>query len=121
MALDVTVESEADFRRWKAAQLESPPVPTRGLALAGYNLFQTRQCASCHAVSGTPASGMVAPDLSHVASRRMIAAGTLPTTHATLAAWIADPQAVKPGNNMPKVPLTERELSAVTAYLETLK
>jgi cytochrome c oxidase subunit 2 len=121
MALDVTVESEADFYRWKAAQLTPPPRPTSGEALGGYQLFQNRQCASCHTVAGTPASGQVAPDLSHVASRRTIAAGTLPTTHPNLAAWIADPQAVKPGNNMPKVPLTEAELGAVTAYLETLK
>lgn len=121
MALDVTVESEADFARWKAASLKPPPVPTGGEAFAGYSLFQTRQCASCHNVAGTPASGMVAPDLSHVASRRTIAAGTLPTTHLNLAAWIKDPQAIKPGNNMPKVPLTDAELRAVTAYLETLK
>jgi cytochrome c oxidase subunit II len=121
MALDVTVESQAEFDRWRAAQLTPSPVPAGGEALAGYSLFLSRQCSSCHAVAGTPASGMVAPDLSHVASRRTIAAGTLPTTHASLTAWIADPQAVKPGNNMPKVPLTPAELSAVTAYLETLK
>ena len=121
MALDVTVESEADFGRWKAAQLRPPPVPTGGGALAGYSLFQSRQCSSCHAIARTPASGMVAPDLSHVASRRTIAAGTLPTTHANLAVWIDDPQAVKPGNNMPEVPLTPAELRAVTAYLETLE
>ena len=92
-----------------------------GEALAGYVLFQNRQCASCHNVAGTPASGQVAPDLSHVASRRTIAAGRLPTSHDNIAAWIRDPQAVKPGNNMPKVPLSESELQAVTAYLETLK
>jgi cytochrome c oxidase subunit 2 len=121
MALDVTVESEADFNRWKAAQLTPPPRPAGGPVRAGNDLFQNRQCASCHAVAGTPASGTVAPDLSHVASRRTIAAGTLPTTHPNLAAWVADPQAIKPGNNMPTVPLTEAELNAVTAYLETLK
>ena len=121
MALDVTVESETEFGRWKAAQLAPPPIPTGSEALAGYNLFLNRQCSSCHNVAGTPASGQVAPDLSHVASRRTIAAGTLPTAHAALGAWVADPQAIKPGNNMPKVPLTPAELRAVTAYLETLK
>ncbi|HYD23424.1 MAG TPA: cytochrome c oxidase subunit II [Croceibacterium sp.] len=121
MALDVTVETPAEFARWYDAQLVPPPAPTGGAALAGFALFQNRQCASCHAVAGTPASGMVAPDLSHVASRRTIAAGTLPTTRDNLMAWVADPQAVKPGNNMPKVPLTEAELAALGAYLETLK
>ena len=56
-----------------------------------------------------------------VASRRTIAAGTLPTTHASFVAWLDDPQAVKPGNHMPEVTLTDPELSAITAYLETLK
>jgi cytochrome c oxidase subunit 2 len=121
MALDVTVESPADFQRWYEAQLRAPVPPASGLALTGYALFQTRQCASCHAVEGTPASGSVAPDLSHVASRRTIAAGTLATTHANLVKWIRDPQKPKAGNNMPKVPLTPAELAAVTAYVETLR
>jgi cytochrome c oxidase subunit 2 len=121
MALDVRVEAPGDFARWYEAQLAPPPIPAGGAALAGYNLFQSRQCASCHAVAGTPASGMVAPDLSHVAGRRSLAAGTLPMSRANLARWVADPQAVKPGNNMPKVPLSEGELAAITAYLETLK
>jgi cytochrome c oxidase subunit 2 len=64
---------------------------------------------------------VVGPDLSHVASRRSIAAGTLPMSHANLAAWIADPQRLKPGNNMPAVPLSPEQLGAVTAYLETLR
>lgn len=121
MALDVTVENPAQFAAWYDAQLKAPVPPSSGPALAGYAFFQTRQCASCHTVAGTPASGQVAPDLSHVASRRTIAAGTLPTNHVNLAAWIRDPQAPKPGNNMPKVPLAPTELEAVTAYLETLK
>lgn len=121
MALDVTVHDPADFNRWYEAQLTPPPMPAGGEAQAGFALFQNGQCASCHNVAGTPASGQVAPDLSHVASRRTIAAGTLPNTRENLAAWIADPQAIKPGNNMPKVPLSASELQAVTAYLETLK
>jgi cytochrome c oxidase subunit II len=87
MALDVIVESPTDFARWYEAGLKPPPVPTGGQALAGFELFQNRQCASCHNVAGTPASGQVAPDLSHVASRLTIAAGTLPTTHANLTKW----------------------------------
>jgi cytochrome c oxidase subunit II len=72
-------------------------------------------------VAGTPAQGLVAPDLSHVASRRTIAAGTLPVTRANFAVWVDDPQAIKPGNHMPEVPLTGAELSALSAYLETLR
>jgi len=121
MALTVRVDSPPDFRRWYEAQLQAPVPPAAGPALAGYAIFQTRQCASCHAVAGTPASATVAPDLSHLASRSTIAAGALAMTHANLVKWIADPQAPKPGNNMPKVPLSAPELAAVTAYLETLR
>lgn len=121
MALDVTVDSPADFARWYDTSLKSPPIPTGGLAYAGFQIFQNRQCASCHNVADTPASGMVAPDLSHIASRRTIAAGTLAMSHANLRSWIADPQTPKPGNQMPKVTLSPAELDALTAYLETLK
>jgi len=121
MALPVSVRTLAGYAAWYNAGLATPPVPTGGPAFAGYSLFQGRQCASCHNVAGTPASGQVAPDLSHVASRTTIAAGALPNTPADLDRWIADPQAVKPGSQMPKVPLTEAERAAVVAYLETLK
>jgi cytochrome c oxidase subunit II len=120
MALDVTVEPERAYRTWYDKQLAAPPPPAGGPALTGYALFQTRQCSSCHTVAGTSASGMVAPDLSHVFSRTTIAAGTRPMNHRNLKAWIANPQALKPGNNMPKVPLSKPELNAITAYLETL-
>jgi len=88
MALDVTVESPADFARWYEAGLKPPPMPPGGQAFAGFELFQNRQCASCHNVAGTPASGQVAPDLSHIASRRTIGAGTLAMTHANLTRWV---------------------------------
>ena len=67
------------------------------------------------------ASATVGPDLTHVASRATLAAGTLPMSRGSLYAWIADPQGVKPGNNMPYVGLNADELHAVEAYLETLK
>ena len=121
MALDVTVESPGAFAAWRAAQLAPPPVPGGGPALVGKTILESIQCASCHTVSGTQASGKVAPDLSHVASRKTIAAGALPTDRQSFALWIENPQAHKPGNNMPKVPLTREQIDALAAYLETLK
>jgi cytochrome c1 len=41
--------------------------------------------------------------------------------HRSLAAWIADPQTLKPGNNMPMVPLNAEELRSISAYLASLK
>ena len=65
--------------------------------------------------------GTTGPDLTHVGSRKTIAAGLLETTRGSLAAWIADPQTLKPGNNMPMVPLTSVELKNISAYMESLK
>jgi cytochrome c oxidase subunit 2 len=121
MALDVTVESKADFQRWYEAQLKPAPPPATPQQLAGYRYFATRECSSCHNIGGTPASGQIAPDLTHFASRRSIAAGTLPMTRANLARWVADPQAVKKGNNMPTIGMTDAEVDSVVSYLETLK
>jgi cytochrome c oxidase subunit 2 len=75
----------------------------------------------CHAVTGTQAGGRTAPDLTHIASRSTIAAGTLPNTRGHLAGWIADPQRIKPGSRMPPQGLRGDDLQAVLAYLETLK
>jgi len=121
MALTVNAVSDGDFAHWYEQGLKTPQPPGEGPPFAGYSLFLGRQCASCHNISGTPASGQVAPDLSHVGSRPTLAAGALANTPANLDRWIADPQGVKPGTNMPKVPLTPEERSAVVAYLETLK
>jgi cytochrome c oxidase subunit II len=75
----------------------------------------------CHAVQGTPAQARKAPDLTHVASRKRLAAGSIRNTPQELAAWIADPQAIKPGVNMPAHPLPPGDLQALVAYLETLE
>jgi cytochrome c oxidase subunit 2 len=115
------VESPAAFARWRAAQLAPPPAPATALTQAGQALVTNGACASCHAIAGTNASGQVGPDLSHVAGRRSLAAGTLAMNHGNLAGWIADPQQIKPGNNMPTVPMSAGELDAITAYLETLR
>jgi cytochrome c oxidase subunit 2 len=121
MALDITVESKADFQRWYASQLKPAARPATPLQQAGYRYLTTRECSSCHNISGTPAGGQVAPDLTHFASRRSIAAGALPMNKGNLYGWIADPQSQKPGSHMPTVGLAPAELHSVVAYLETLK
>lgn len=121
MALDIMVESRADFKRWVAAQLQPAAPPRTPLARAGYVYVNTRECQMCHNITGAPASGRVGPDLTHLASRRSIAAGTLPMNRGNLYGWVADPQAHKPGVHMPTVGLEPDELHAVVAYLEGLK
>ena len=121
MALDVTVESKGDFERWVAAQQRVAFAPTTPLQVAGYRYVTTRACSACHSIAGTPANGQVAPDLTHFASRRSIAAGTMPMSTGNLYGWVADPQSQKPGNHMPTIGIAPNDLHAVVAYLETLK
>jgi cytochrome c oxidase subunit 2 len=87
----------------------------------GYTYVTAGPCSACHAVSGTPASAIVGPDLTHFASRRSIAAGVMPMSEGNLYGWVADPQSLKPGNHMPTIGLEPDQLHAVVAYLETLK
>jgi cytochrome c oxidase subunit 2 len=121
MAFDVIVETPEDFIRWRKAQLALAPAPDTPLRQAGFAYVTTRECATCHAIAGTPANGRLGPDLTHVASRLSIGAGTYPMTRGHLYGWVADPQSAKPGNQMPVVGLEPAELHAVVAYLESLK
>ncbi len=84
-------------------------------------MFETTSCINCHAVSGTPANGRFGPDLSHLMSRKTIASGAAESTTANLRLWIQNPDAIKPGSLMPAMKLSDADLDAVTAYLETLR
>jgi cytochrome c oxidase subunit 2 len=54
-------------------------------------------------------------------SRETIAAGAASNTHENLRNWIHDPDSIKPGSLMPAMNLTDQDLNALTAYLETLR
>lgn len=88
-------------------------------AQAPQELFVSR-CGACHTARGTGAGGIVGPDLTHFGSRSTIASGTLPNTAANLDSWLTDPQAIKPGVDMPRVQLTENERHRMVAWLEGL-
>jgi cytochrome c oxidase subunit II len=75
----------------------------------------------CHSIEGTSAGSKAGPDLTHLASRRTIAAGTLPNTRGALAGWIVDPQGIKPGAKMPANMINPKDLDALLTYLQSLK
>ncbi|MEA2723435.1 MAG: cytochrome c oxidase subunit [Gemmatimonadales bacterium] len=109
------------YSAWRAGQQKPAVAAPDSLRRAGETVFMTAGCALCHAIRGTSARSVAGPDLSHFASRSTIAAGTLPNTRGHLAGWIANPQAIKPGNLMPRIPLRPEELEAVVAYLSSLR
>jgi cytochrome c oxidase subunit 2 len=121
MAFEVHAETPENFERWRQLQLATAPEPADPQAQRGKQLFQSVSCAMCHAIQGTLAQGRQAPDLTHLASRRTIAAGTLPNNAGNLASWIADPHKHKPGVNMPATPLSGEDLAAIVTYLGTLR
>ena len=121
MAFDVKVDAPADFAAWLAAQARPALPPEDALARRGMEVVTTGPCAMCHTVRGTAATGRPGPDLTHLASRRSIAAGTLPMGRGNLQGWIAQPQALKPGTMMPAVSLDAADADAVAHYLEGLK
>jgi cytochrome c oxidase subunit 2 len=111
--MQLAVVADPHFARWLSG--ESAPA-SRWLPL-----FAEKGCANCHAIQGTPARGDVGPDLTHAASRATLAAGTIPNDRVHLRAWLEDPQRIKPGVKMPKLPLSQRDLGALVSYLEGLK
>jgi cytochrome c oxidase subunit 2 len=121
MALYVVAEPEEEFARWQAQQRQPAPEPATDAQRRGHDVFMSSSCVLCHAISGTPAGGVTGPNLTHVASRVSLAAGTLPNTRAYLTSWVIDPQRHKPGNNMPPNPLRSDDLQALLSYLETLR
>jgi cytochrome c oxidase subunit 2 len=120
MAFFVMVDSPDDFQLWRAAQLKEAKRSAANRPSAGAEIFMQRGCALCHTIRGTAAGGKTGPDLTHIASRSTIAAGTLANTSSNLKSWIAHPQNIKPGNKMPEVPLSSPELDVLVAYLGSL-
>jgi cytochrome c oxidase subunit II len=120
MRLEVVAESTQDFDRWRSSQLLPAQAPQDAAATRGLELVEFR-CGLCHQIRGTTAGSNVGPDLTHLASRRMLAAGTLPNNAGTLAGWIEGAQELKPGNQMPDQNLAAAQVADVVAYLETLR
>jgi cytochrome c oxidase subunit II len=124
MAFWVVAVPADEFARWVArrtAPAIEPPDPQVGL---GRDVFFAAGCGHCHATRGEPLPadlGAPGPDLTDLATRRTIAAGTLPNTRAGLAEFIENPDRIKPGSRMPatRLPVAERE--ALLTYLESLR
>jgi cytochrome c oxidase subunit 2 len=118
MALEAVVETPAQFRNWLLNQARPALEPGDALARRGQQVFLDGGCGSCHAIRGTAAAGALGPDLTHVASRRSLAAATLANDPAALASWIRSAQHLKSGSLMPSMPIaSDADLRALAAYL----
>ena len=121
MLFRVVAQSPADYDAWLAEQARPAVAPGGGDAAQGSVLFRQMTCANCHNITGLNAQHQFAPDLTHLASRRMLAGERLENTSDNLRQWLHQPNILKPGCYMPDLKLTDQQLRLLTAYLETLK
>jgi cytochrome c oxidase subunit 2 len=121
MALQVVAEPMRAFQDWIQHQRQPAAEPITDQQRRGRDVFMQGPCVTCHTIRGTDAGSRVGPELTHVGSRLMVGAGTLPNTRDHLRVWVTNSQATKPGNRMPPLALAPDDLEAVLAYLRSLR
>ena len=121
MQFRVVADPPDVFAAWIDHQSQPAPPSTDPMIQRGEQIFLGSACVYCHAVRGTAALSDFGPDLTHLASRETLAAGTLDNNRANLAVWIVDPQSVKVGNLMPGIDISDEDLDALLTYLESLE
>jgi cytochrome c oxidase subunit II len=114
----------AEFTAWVAQQQLPPAEPTDDLTRRGQEVFMNSACVYCHSIGDTVPQAppdLIGPDLTHLASRRTLAAAMIENNRGNLGGWIVDPQSIKPGNRMPPTRLSSDDFIALLAYLESLR
>jgi cytochrome c oxidase subunit 2 len=122
MAFDVVVMEKPAFVQWLEAQSRPAVEPSSALAARGRDQFLANGCSACHTIRGTPARGVLGPDLTHFGSRLSIGAGIFPNVPDHARRWISEVNEIKPGALMPAYGmLAEDDLRAMAVYLDGLK
>ena len=122
MAFNVVASPMNEFRDWVANQRRPAMQPDTDEERRGRDVFLESTCGLCHTIRGTGAGSRVGPDLTHIASRLTLAAGTLPNTRENLERWVLDPSSIKPGTRMPPHHnLPAADFRALITYLRSLR
>ena len=133
MRFTVIAQPKAEFDAWLKQQAADAMEPVDPLAQMGQEIFVSREaaCYTCHTVRGlATARGTKGPNLTHFASRGQFAGSTMENTQENVRKWLEDSEAMKPANVMareaviytdPDSELSEAEISALVAYLRSLK
>lgn len=122
MRLLVVAQTPADYALWRQNQLKPAAEPQDQEAMHGRDVFNDGPCALCHTVRGTLANGKVAPDLTHIASRKYIGANSFINNKGDMAGWVTHAQSMKPGCMMPNLTFFDgRDFRALVDYVEELK
>lgn len=122
MSFFVRVLEPGDFETWLEQQFEPARPPETALARRGAELFQSHGCGACHTVRGTPADGVLGPDLTHVGSRHSLAAGLLGNEIPDFVVWIERTHRIKPEARMPAFQLLDSaDILAIATWLDGLE
>jgi cytochrome c oxidase subunit II len=124
MGFLVIAQATDEFEQWLQEQARPAPTPVDGDAARGLALFTHYDCHQCHTVRGgglDRVSQGTGPDLTHLATRRTLAAATAANTPENLLRFIRDPHELKPGVLMPATPVAPEDLRAMVRYLEGLQ
>ncbi len=133
MRFKVIAKPKAQFEQWLQDQAVAALESSDPLVIEGYDIFMSRRvlCFRCHTIDGPGiARGTIGPNLTHFASRDTFIGSIMDNTQENLLRWLTDPGDVKEGNIMARdaevyngtLPsLTESQISALAAYLRSLK
>lgn len=86
------------------------PVDLTNAAVAGEEMVAVYDCRSCHRIAGQGA--LKAPALDDVVTR---------LDDVSLRLWLRNPKAIKGNTAMPNFHLSDSEIEAIVAYLESLE
>jgi cytochrome c oxidase subunit II len=131
MRFRVIAKEQDDYDAWVASfqNASSQVVAADPLIERGRQLVAQKGCVACHTIDGYAAGVAVGnrdfPSLTNFGLRTTVGAAIADNTPENLAAWLRDPQAMKPGNRMPTLwgaadPNREAEIDAIVAYLLSL-
>ena len=111
--------------RWPAGEVGqrvAAPTPTSAPAALGRALFQAKGCTTCHQLEGL-AIGRIEGDSPFDLDLGTVM-GVPDLTHyrpdpTFVRPWLRDPSAVRPGTDMPNLRLSDEEIEALLAFLQT--
>ena len=129
MKFKIVALDQSDWNAWVDNEKAPAADPSDPLAVEGRNLFlnplsnNRGSCVNCHAIGGTEAASGAAPNLTHFydPTHSCFAGCDFDTSDTeALKAWLRDPNAVKLGAKMPNYQLSDHEIDALVAYLQSL-
>lgn len=121
MALMVIALPPEEFEAWTAKRQSAVADVVDPTLQHGQRAFLAEGCGECHTIRGTAAQGKVGPDLTHIGSRSSLGAGVIANSYGSLAGWVANPQALKPGNRMPPSYVKAEDYHPLITYLMSLQ